>query len=55
MFTLDLFGLLDIFFVTSDPLYEFIDRLYAPYHYTSLGCEDDKNDDPETMAVFLIN
>ena len=57
MLTFDLFGLLDILRFTSDPLYNFIEWLYSPYHYTTSlqKRKITKSDSPEEMAIVLID
>lgn len=35
MLTLDLLSVVDILYAHTDLILDFVERLYAPYHYTS--------------------
>lgn len=50
MLSFDLFGVIDVLFLNSDTLYDYIERLYLPHHYTSLRSDANNSDDPEKIV-----
>lgn len=54
MISFDLFGIIDVLFLSSQGLQDYIDRLYLPYHYTSLKSDGINFDDPEKIVDEII-
>jgi hypothetical protein len=50
MLSFDLFGIIDVLYLSSQGLKDYIDRLYEPYHYTSLKSDKNSFDDPERIV-----
>ena len=55
MLSFDLFGLQDILYPCGSALRDYIERLFKPFHYTSLRSEKSGSDDPESIVDKIID